>query len=53
MWDTTDADGYMHRTNRESEGNGSGIPHLAKNKRDMGHPALLREAEAQILKPYP
>jgi hypothetical protein len=23
--------------NRESEGKSSGIPHLAKNERDMGH----------------
>src|SRR5271168_1253427 len=26
--------------NRESEGKSSGIPHLAKNERDMGHPSL-------------
>jgi hypothetical protein len=23
-----------------------GIPHLAKNERDMGHPSLVREQEA-------
>jgi hypothetical protein len=23
----------------------SGIPHLAKNQRDMGHPSLVREQE--------
>jgi hypothetical protein len=23
-----------------------GIPHLAKNERDMGHPSLVREREA-------
>jgi hypothetical protein len=27
--------------NRESEGKSSGIPHLAKNERDMGHPAVV------------
>src|ERR1700678_2616304 len=35
--------------NRESEGKSSGIPHLAKNKRDMGHPSLMREQEAMRL----
>src|ERR1700677_2372118 len=29
--------------NRESEGKTSGIPHLAKNERDMGHPSFVRE----------
>jgi hypothetical protein len=31
--------------NRESEGKSSGIPHLAKNERDMGHPSFVRETE--------
>ena len=30
----------MHRMNRESEVRRSGIPHLAKNERDVGHPAV-------------
>src|ERR1700691_3737477 len=29
--------------NRESEGKSIGIPHLAKNERDMGHPSFVRE----------
>src|ERR1700733_8030509 len=33
--------------NRESEGKSSGIPHLAKNERDMGHPSLVREPEGR------
>src|ERR1700689_4583172 len=28
--------------NRESEGKSSGIPHLAKNERDVGHPSFVR-----------
>jgi hypothetical protein len=32
--------------NRQSEGKSSGIPYLAKNERDMGHPSLVREPEA-------
>jgi hypothetical protein len=31
--------------NRQSEGKSSGIPHLAKNERDMGHPSFVRERE--------
>jgi hypothetical protein len=29
----------------ESEGRYGGIPHLAKNERDVGHPALVTEPE--------
>jgi hypothetical protein len=46
MWDTTDVDRSVHRMNRESEGRCIGIPHLAKNQRDMGHPAAVGETEA-------
>jgi hypothetical protein len=38
--------------NRESEGRCSGIPHLAKNERDVGHPALAREPEAASPVPF-
>jgi hypothetical protein len=31
--------------NLQSEGRCSGIPHLAKNERDVGHPAFVREPE--------
>ena len=31
---------------RESEGKSSGIPHLAKHERDVGHPSFVREREA-------
>jgi hypothetical protein len=30
---------------RESEGKNIGIPHLAKNERDMGHPSFVEEPE--------
>jgi hypothetical protein len=46
MWDTPDVDRQVHRLNRESEGKSSGIPHLAKNERDVGHPSSVREPEA-------
>ncbi len=26
-----------------------GIPHLAKNERDMGHPSLVREPQAEVI----
>src|SRR5271170_6169508 len=32
--------------NRESEGKSIGIPYLAKNERDMGHPSFVRGQEA-------
>ena len=41
MWDTTDVDGQVHRMNRVVRGRCSGIPHLAKNERDMGHSAFV------------
>jgi hypothetical protein len=40
MWDTTDVNRQVRRLNRESEGNRSGIPHRAKNERDVGHPSI-------------
>src|ERR1700677_2873024 len=46
MWDSADVDRQMHRVKRESEGKSSGIPHLAENERDMGHPSSVREPEA-------
>ena len=46
MWDTINVDRSVHGTNPESEGRCSGIPHLAKNERDVGHPAFVREPEA-------
>jgi hypothetical protein len=33
----------VHRMIRDSEGKSSGIPHLAKNERDMGHPSFVRK----------
>jgi hypothetical protein len=30
---------------QESAGKSSGIPHLAKNQRDVGHPSFVREPE--------
>ena len=43
MWDATDLDRQAHRMDRKLEGKSSGIPYLAKNERDMGHPSLVRE----------
>ena len=36
MWDTTNVDRSMYRMNREIEGRCGGIPHLAKDERDVG-----------------
>ena len=38
IWDTTDVDRSVLQMTRELEGRCSGIPHLAKNERDVGHP---------------
>jgi hypothetical protein len=43
MWDTTEVDREAHRMNQESEVKSRGIPHLAKNERDVGHPSFARE----------
>jgi GAF domain-containing protein len=51
MWDTTDLDRYMPRAHRESDGKSSGIPHLAKNERDVGHPSLVKEPGALVIVP--
>jgi hypothetical protein len=51
MWDTTDLDRYMPRAHRESDGKSSGIPHLAKNERDVGHPSFVREPGALVIVP--
>src|ERR1700691_1122409 len=37
--DSAHVDRWVRRMNRESEGKSSGIPHLAKNERDMAHPS--------------
>src|ERR1700685_197040 len=49
MWDTSKVDRSLHRTNRESEGKSSGIPHLAKYERDVGHPSFVREPESVLV----
>ena len=46
IWNNSDADRSVHRVNRESEGKNRGIPHLAKNERDKGHPSLVGERES-------
>jgi hypothetical protein len=43
MWDSTMLTAKCHRANRELEGKSSGIPHLAKNQRDMGHPSFVAD----------
>jgi uncharacterized membrane protein YphA (DoxX/SURF4 family) len=42
-WDPIDR--YVYPLNRKSEGKSSGIPHLAKNERDIWHPSFVRETE--------
>jgi hypothetical protein len=48
MWDTTNVEHSVHRMNRESEGKSGGIPHLAKNERDMGHPSFAWRQKEEI-----
>ena len=44
MWETTNLDVFADLRKRHMEC--SGLPHLAKNERDMGHPTILgREKE--------
>ncbi len=50
MRDTTKVDRRVGRVHRESEGKSSGIPHLAKNERDVGHPSFVREPVARPTK---
>jgi hypothetical protein len=49
MWDTTDVDRKVRRTNRESEGKSSGIPYLAKNERDMGHGGYKLQVQQKLV----
>src|ERR1700722_9128653 len=51
MWDTSHGGRGAGRVDRESEGKNSGLPPLAKNERDMGHPSFVtgREAEPRVL----
>jgi hypothetical protein len=39
MWETTDLDWQFLESRKMSIGS-RGIPHLAKNERDMGHPMI-------------
>jgi len=58
MWDTTGLSPKPSLAVIKLEGSRGGIPHLAKNERDMGHPALVvgtekRGLSSQILsKPF-
>jgi len=46
MWDTAVVDRKVYRTDQKSEGKSGGIPYLAKNERDMGHPSFVRKRES-------
>jgi hypothetical protein len=46
MWDTTALSLWLSIHAMHFAGNIGGIPHLAKNERDMGHPAFVREQSA-------
>jgi hypothetical protein len=48
MWETTAVHVPLSEVGKESKVRG--IPHLAKNERDMGHPTILgREREKHTL----
>src|ERR1700744_3641624 len=58
MWDTTALTLWLSTHQRHLTVNIGGIPHLAKNERDMGHPALawesgLRRGESELSLPFP
>jgi len=53
MWDTTGLS-LNRRLVIKLEGRRGGIPHLAKNERDMGHPAIVgRDREEGVELPNP
>ena len=52
MWDTTDVDRSVQRT-IEIQRKVQCIPHLAKNERDVGHPALVSEPDGFLLAQRP
>jgi len=43
MWDTTALSLWLSIHPTDLAVNIGGIPHLAKNERDMGHPSVVRE----------
>jgi hypothetical protein len=45
MWDSTDLSLWLSMHPMHLAVNSSGIPHLAKNERDMGHPSLVTGRE--------
>ncbi len=52
MWDTTALNGRWFRMRRVETGL-RGIPHLAKNQRDVGHPSLVAGPESAQRWPPP
>jgi hypothetical protein len=44
MWETTNLNLFSDLLKRHVES--SGLPHLAKNERDMGHPTILGRERA-------
>jgi hypothetical protein len=52
IWDTTAVDRSAHRMHRESEGKSRGIPHLAKNERDVGHPSGYGRGQSPEVQGY-
>jgi hypothetical protein len=49
MWDTTALSLWTLDSSDALTVNIGGIPHLAKNERDMGHPSLVREPGAPLI----
>jgi hypothetical protein len=47
MWDTTALSLWLSIRPMQRAVNIGGIPYLAKNERDMGHPSFVREREAE------
>jgi hypothetical protein len=47
MWDTTNLNLKLFRDSQSSRTYRCGIPHLAKNERDVGHPSSVAEESSE------
>jgi hypothetical protein len=47
MWDTTALSLWLSSSSMYLAVNVGGIPHLAKNERDVGYPSFVGEREAE------
>src|SRR6202162_968879 len=53
MWDTTAPNPHVFGCRSADEVKSSGIPHLAKNERDVGHPRFVAGKESPENSPQP